>query len=474
MKARSGKTFEVHDPATGELIGTAPEFDAKDTEGAIAAASAAFASFRTQTGRERSKLLRRWYDLVVQNADDLATLITLENGKPLADARGEVAYAANFFEWFSEEAPRIYGDTIPATVPGNRVLTVREPVGVCGLITPWNFPAAMITRKIGPALAAGCTTVCKAPGETPFTSLALAELAHRAGVPKGVVNVVTSLENTVAIGETLTTHPTVRKVSFTGSTGVGKTLMKQSSSTLKILSMELGGNAPLIVFDDADVDLAVQGAVASKFRSSGQTCVCANRIYVQRGIYDEFARKFAAKVEQDFKVGRGFDEGVTHGPLIHDRAVSKVESHVRDAEGKGAKVVVGGRGLPDLGPNFYQPTVITGMTGEMAIAREETFGPVAGLFPFGTEEEVVRLANAAEVGLAGYFFSRDLQRISRVAEALEVGMIGINTGIISDPAAPFGGVKQSGFGREGSKYGIDEYLHIKTLTFGGMGKPLQS
>ena len=474
MKARSGKTFKVHDPATGALVGTCPEFDAQDTENAIAAASEAFASFRTQTGRERSKLLRRWYDLVQQNAEDLATLITLENGKPLADARGEVTYAANFFEWFSEEAPRIYGDTIPATVPGNRVLTVREPVGVCGLITPWNFPAAMITRKIGPALAAGCTTVCKAPGETPFTSLALAELAHRAGVPKGVVNVVTSLENTVAIGETLTTHPTVRKVSFTGSTGVGKTLMKQSSSTLKILSMELGGNAPLIVFDDADVDLAVQGAVASKFRSSGQTCVCANRIYVQRGVYDEFARKFAAKVEQDFKVGRGFDEGVTHGPLIHDRAVSKVESHVRDAEGKGAKVVVGGRGLPDLGPNFYQPTVITGMTGEMAIAREETFGPVAGLFPFGTEEEVVRLANAAEVGLAGYFFSRDLQRISRVAEALEVGMIGINTGIISDPAAPFGGVKQSGFGREGSKYGIDEYLHIKTLTFGGMGKPLQS
>ena len=474
MKARSGKTFKVHDPATGALVGTCPEFDAQDTENAIAAASEAFASFRTQTGRERSKLLRRWYDLVQQNAEDLATLITLENGKPLADARGEVTYAANFFEWFSEEAPRIYGDTIPATVPGNRVLTLREPVGVCGLITPWNFPAAMITRKIGPALATGCTTVCKAPGETPFTSLALAELAHRAGVPKGVVNVVTSLENTVAIGEVLTTHPTVRKVSFTGSTGVGKTLMKQASSTLKILSMELGGNAPLIVFDDADVDLAVQGAVASKFRSSGQTCVCANRIYVQKGVYDEFARKFAAKVEQDFRVGRGFDEGVTHGPLIHDRAVSKVESHVRDAEGKGAKVVVGGHAIPDLGPNFYQPTVITGMTGEMAIAQEETFGPVAGLFPFGTEEEVVRLANQAEVGLAGYFFSRDLQRISRVAESLEVGMIGVNTGIISDPAAPFGGVKQSGFGREGSKYGVDEFLHVKTLTFGGMGKPLHS
>ncbi|KAK7743320.1 succinate semialdehyde dehydrogenase NADP+ linked [Diatrype stigma] len=473
VPARSGKTFEVHDPSTGALVGTCPEFDRQDAEGAIAAASAAFASFRTQTGRERAKLLRRWYDLTVENADDLATLITWENGKPLADAKGEVTYAANFFEWFSEEAPRIYGDTIPATVPGNRVLTVREPVGVCGLITPWNFPAAMITRKIGPALAAGCTVVCKAPAETPLTSLALAELAHRAGVPKGVVNVVTSHENTVALGEVLTTHPDVRKVSFTGSTGVGKILMRQASSTLKILSMELGGNAPLIVFDDADVDLAVAGAVTSKFRSSGQTCVCANRIYVQQGIYEEFSQKFAAKV-REFKVGHGFDAGVTHGPLIHDRAVAKVDSHVKDAEEKGGKVIVGGQKIPGLGSNFYQPTVITGMTKDMAIACEETFGPVAGLFPFATEQEVVELANAAEVGLAGYFFSRDLQRITRVAEALEVGMIGVNTGLISDPAAPFGGVKQSGFGREGSKYGIEEYINIKTITFGGMGKPLQS
>ncbi|RYP27631.1 hypothetical protein DL767_007595 [Monosporascus sp. MG133] len=473
VKASSGKTFEVHDPSTGELIGSCPEFDAKDTEKAIAAAAAAFEGFRTKTGREKSKLLRKWYDLTVENAEDLATLITWENGKPLTDAKGEVTYAANFFEWFSEEAPRVYGDTISATVPGNRVLTIKEPVGVCGLITPWNFPAAMITRKVGPALAAGCTTVCKAPGETPFTSLALAELAHRAGIPKGVVNVITSLENTPAIGEILTTHPTIRKVSFTGSTGVGKILMKQASSTLKILSMELGGNAPLIVFDDADVDLAVTGAIASKFRSSGQTCVCANRIYVQKGIYDEFAQKFAEKVKE-FKVGYGFDEGVTHGPLIHDRAVSKVDAHVRDAEKKGGKVIIGGQKIPDLGSNFYQPTVITGMTKDMDIACEETFGPVAGLFPFESEQEVVKLANAAEVGLAGYFFSRDLQRIARVAEALEVGMIGINTGLISDPAAPFGGVKQSGFGREGSKYGIEEYLNIKTLTFGGMGKPLQS
>ncbi|KAI1735917.1 Aldehyde/histidinol dehydrogenase [Xylaria scruposa] len=473
VKAASGKTFEVHDPATGKLIGTCPEFDAKDTENAIAAAAEAFKSFRTKTGRERSKLLRKWYDLVMENSEDLARLITLENGKPFADAKGEVNYAAQFFEWFSEEAPRAYGDTIPATVPGNRVVTLKQPVGVCGLITPWNFPAAMITRKIGPALAAGCTTVCKAPGETPFTSLALAELAHRAGIPKGVVNVITSLKTTPEVGETLTTHPTVQKVSFTGSTGVGKLLMKQASSTLKILSMELGGNAPFIVFDDADVDAAVAGAIASKFRSSGQTCVCANRIYVQKGIYDEFAEKFAEKVK-GFKVGHGFDEGVTHGPVIHDRAVSKVDAHVRDAEQKGGKVIVGGQKMPDLGSNFYQPTVITGMTKDMAIASEETFGPVAGLFRFDTEQEVVDLANAAEVGLAGYFFSRDLERINRVAENLEVGMVGVNTGLISDAAAPFGGVKQSGFGREGSKYGIEEYQHIKMITYGGMGKPLQS
>ncbi|KAH9892986.1 Aldehyde/histidinol dehydrogenase [Xylariomycetidae sp. FL2044] len=473
VKAASGKTFEVHDPATGKLIGTCPEFTGKDTEKAIEAASDAFKTFKTKTPRERSKLLRKWYDLMVENSEDLATLITLENGKPFADAKGEVTYAANFFEWFSEEAPRIYGDSISATFPGNRVVTIRQPVGVCGLITPWNFPAAMITRKIGPALAAGCTTVCKAPGETPFTSLALAELAHRAGIPKGVVNVVTTLNNTPEVGETLTTHPIIQKVSFTGSTGVGKLLMKQASSSLKILSMELGGNAPFIVFDDADIDLAVAGAIASKFRSSGQTCVCANRIYVQKGVYDEFAQKFAEKVKA-FKVGHGFDEGVTHGPLIHDRATDKVESHVRDAEKKGGKVVVGGQKMPDLGSNFYQPTVITGMTKDMAIACEETFGPVAGLFPFDTEKEVVNLANAAEVGLAGYFFSRDLQRITRVAEALEVGMVGVNTGLISDVAAPFGGVKQSGFGREGSKYGIEEYQIIKTITYGGMDQPLQS
>lgn len=349
-------------------------------------------------------------------------------------------------------------------MPGNRVITIKEPVGVCGLITPWNFPAAMITRKAGPALAVGCTTVAKAPGETPFTSLALAELAHRAGIPKGVFNVVTTLQNTPEVGAELTTNPTVRKVSFTGSTGVGKLLMKQASGTLKKLSFELGGNAPFIVFDDADLDVAVAGAVASKFRSSGQTCVCANRIFVQAGIHDAFAAAFAAKV-REFSVGNGFDASNTHGPLIHGRAVDKVDSHVRDAAGKGAKVLVGGGKLPDLGANFYQPTVLSGLTQDMAIASEETFGPVAGLFRFETEEEVVKFANATPVGLAGYFFSGDLQRVYRVAEALEVGMVGVNTGLISDPAAPFGGVKESGFGREGSKYGVDEYLVSESALF---------
>jgi succinate-semialdehyde dehydrogenase / glutarate-semialdehyde dehydrogenase len=337
----------------------------------------------------------------------------------------------------------------------------------------WNFPAAMITRKIGPALAAGCTVVAKSPGETPFTSLALAELAHRGGIPKGVVNFISAHKNTPEVGEALTSSPIVKKVSFTGSTNVGKLLMKQSSSTLKKLSFELGGNAPLIVFDDADMDTAVTGAIASKFRSSGQTCVCANRIYVQSGIYDEFAEAFAAKVKQ-FKVGGGYSEGVTHGPLIHERAVEKVERHVKDAEKKGGKVIVGGQKLPDVGPNFFQPTVITGMSSDMELAHEETFGPVAGIFKFETEEEVIKAANDADVGLAGYFFSRDIQRVFRVAEALEVGMVGVNTGLISDPAAPFGGVKFSGFGREGSKYGIEEYQIIKMITLGGMGKPLQS
>ncbi|KAL8714526.1 MAG: hypothetical protein Q9220_001474 [cf. Caloplaca sp. 1 TL-2023] len=455
------------DPGSGKFIGTCPECSKEDVDEAIKAAAAAFPSYRKTTGRERARMLRKWYQLMVDNSEDIAKLITWENGKPFADAKGEAAYAASFFEWFSEEAPRSDGDTIAASVPGNRIFTIKEPVGVCGLITPWNFPAAMITRKIGPALAAGCTVVAKSPGETPFTSLALAELAHRAGIPKGVVNFVTALDNTAEVGSALTASSTIRKVSFTGSTGVGKLLMKQSSDTLKKLSFELGGNAPFIVFDDADLDVAVNGAIACKFRSSGQTCVCANRIYVQKGIYDQFAAAFAEKVK-GFKVGGGYDEGVTHGPLIHDRAISKVDAHVRDAESKGGKVVVGGQKMPDLGSNFFQPTVITGMTMDMQLASEETFGPVAGLFPFETEAEVVEMANKAEVGLAGYFYSKDLQRAYRVAEALEVGMVGINTGLVSDPAAPFGGVKYSGFGREGSKYGISEYQITKMITMGGM------
>ncbi|KZZ89125.1 succinate-semialdehyde dehydrogenase [Ascosphaera apis ARSEF 7405] len=473
VPAQDGKTFQVNDPATGEKIGTCAEFTVSDTTRAIDAAVAAFPSFRQTLPRERSRMLRRWYDLMMANAEDIATLITWENGKPLADAKGEANYAASFFEWFSEEAPRIYGDTVAATVPGTRVITVKEPIGPVGIVTPWNFPAAMVTRKIAPALAAGCTVVAKSPAETPFTANAIAELAHRAGIPKGVVNIVTSDKHLAEIGELLTTHPEIRKVSFTGSTNVGKLLMKQSSSTLKKLSFELGGNAPFIVFDDVeDLDAAVAGAVASKFRSSGQTCVCANRIYVQKGIYDEFARKFVEKVKE-FKLGYGFDKGVTHGPVIHDRSVAKVTEHVKDAESKGAKVAIGGHPVPELGKHFFEPTVLTGMTKDMKIATEETFGPVAGLFCFETEKEVVELANRAEVGLAGYFFSKDLKRVWRVAEGLEVGMVGVNTGILSDPASPFGGVKQSGFGREGSKYGIDEYLTIKTITFGGMGGPLQ-
>jgi succinate-semialdehyde dehydrogenase / glutarate-semialdehyde dehydrogenase len=473
VNTASLSTFEVHDPSTGRKIGTCPEFNASDTERAIAAAAEAFKSFRRSLPRERARMLRKWFDLMTENSEDIATLITWENGKPLADAKGEVAYAASFLEWFSEEAPRAYGDTIGASVPGNRVLTIKQPVGVCGLITPWNFPAAMITRKIGPALAAGCTVVAKSPGETPFTANALAELSRRAGIPPGVVNVITALKNTAEVGEILTTSPTVKKVSFTGSTNVGKLLMKQSSGSLKKLSFELGGNSPFIVFDDcADLEAAVAGAIASKFRSSGQTCVCANRIYVQRGIYDQFAQKMAEKVK-GFKVGHGFDQGTTHGPVIHGRALGKVEAHVKDAVDKGAQVLVGGQKMPDLGDNFFQPTVLTGMKNDMLLAGEETFGPVAALFPFDTEKEVVELANQADVGLAGYFFSRSVDRIWRVAEALEVGMVGVNTGLISDSATPFGGVKQSGFGREGSKYGIDEYMIIKTITMGGCGGELQ-
>lgn len=474
VSAASGKTFQVCDPSTGEPVGKCPEFSQDDTLKAIDAASAAFVSFKKTVPRDRANMLRKWDNLMQENAEDLATLITWENGKPLNDAKGEVAYAANFLNWFSEEAPRLYGDTIPASVAGNRVMTFKEPIGVCGLITPWNFPAAMITRKIGPALAAGCTVVVKSPGETPFTANALAELSRRAGIPKGVVNIVTASENTATVGEVLTKDHRIKKLSFTGSTNVGRLLMKQVSSTIKKLSFELGGNSPFIVFDDCpDLDAAVAGAITCKFRSSGQTCVCANRIYVQTNIYEEFARKLVAKV-REFKVGHGFNEGVTHGPLIHDRAVTKVQQHVNDAQQKGAKVAIGGYTLPDLGANFYAPTVLTGVTSNMQIASEETFGPVAPLFPFETEKEVVTMANSASVGLAAYFFSRDVGRIYRVAEALEVGMVGVNTGLITDVASPFGGVKESGFGREGSKYGIEEYVVLKTVTIGGIQSELQA
>ncbi|KAI5802494.1 succinate-semialdehyde dehydrogenase [Pyronema domesticum] len=462
-------TFDVLDPVSGSVIASCPDQGVAETTEAINHAAAAFKTFRKTSPRERANLLKKWNALMMENKEDLATLITWENGKPIADARGEVAYAATFLEWFAEEAPRLYGDTIPSSTATNRVVTLRQPIGVAGLITPWNFPAAMVTRKIGPALAAGCTVVLKAPGETPLTSLALAELARRAGFPAGTINVITTLANTKEIGKELCTNPIIKKLSFTGSTAVGKILMEQSSSTLKKLSFELGGNAPFIVFDDADLEKAVAGAVMCKFRSSGQTCVCANRIFVQEGIYDKFAEALAAKVKQ-FSVGSGFKDGTTHGPLIHDIAVKKVHEHVEDARQAGANVVVGGRKMEEQGINFYEPTLITGMTKEMRIFKEETFGPVAALFKFKSEKEVVELANESEVGLAGYFYSNDYARIWRVAEALEVGMVGINTGIISDPAAPFGGVKQSGFGREGSKYGIEEYTQIKMMTFGGIGE----
>ncbi|POR38343.1 Putative succinate-semialdehyde dehydrogenase [Tolypocladium paradoxum] len=451
-------------PSTLAEVGRCPEFDEEDAEAAILAAHTALATFRTVPPRQRSRILRSWHDLMMENIEDLACIITSENGKPLADSTTEVKYAASFLEWFSEEAPRIYGDTIQASNPSCRLITLREPVGVCGLIVPWNFPAAMITRKVGPALAAGCTVVVKAPAEAPLTALALAELAHRAGVPKGVVNIITASENTVAVGRVLTTHPMIKKVSFTGSTAVGKLLMKQCSSTLKKLSFELGGNAPFIVFEDADLDVALRGLIASKFRTSGQTCVCANRILVHRSVYDRFIELVVDAVKT-FEVGDGFGDKTTHGPLIHQRAVQRVDDHVKDAVSKGARLLHGGQRLP-LGPNFFDITVLADMTPGMRICHEETFGPVAALFPFDTEQEAIDLANDCEVGLAGYFFSKDASRCWRVAEALEVGMVGVNIGAISDPVAPFGGIKQSGFGREGSKYGIDEFVTTKMVMTG--------
>jgi succinate-semialdehyde dehydrogenase / glutarate-semialdehyde dehydrogenase len=454
--------LEVDNPATGEIIGRVPNFGAAETREAIVAAERALPAWRSKTGKERASILRRWYDLVMANHEDLARLMTTEQGKPLAESKGEVTYAAAFLEWFGEEAKRAYGDTIPAHQPGKHIVVVKEPVGVIGCITPWNFPLAMITRKAGPAIAAGCTVVLKPAPQTPFSALALAELAERAGLPPGVFNVVTG--DAEAIGGELTANPAVRALSFTGSTKTGRILMAQCAGTVKKLSLELGGNAPFIVFDDADLNAALEGAIASKFRNSGQTCVCANRFLVEGGVYDAFAAKLVEAVKR-LEPKPGLEPGSTQGPLIDDRAVEKVERHIRDAVSKGAQIMLGGK-RHARGGRFFEPTVLTGVTPAMLIAREETFGPVAPLFRFETEEQAIALANDTEYGLASYFYGRDLGRAWRVAGALEYGMVGINTGMVSTEVAPFGGVKQSGLGREGSKYGLDEFLEVKYLCFG--------
>jgi len=464
IQAKSGGAVQVDNPATGEIIGSVPKLGAAETRGAIEAADRAFSLWSKKTGKERAVVLRRWFDLMMQNQEDLARLMTLEQGKPLTESRGEVAYAASFLEWFGEEAKRVYGDTIPGHQPDKRIVVIKQPIGVVACITPWNFPLAMITRKAGPAIAAGCTVVLKPAAQTPFSALALAELAERAGVPKGVFNIVTGTAR--EIGGELTSNRIVKKLSFTGSTEVGKVLMAQCASTIKKLSLELGGNAPFIVFDDADLDAAVEGAVASKYRNTGQTCVCTNRLLVQEPVYDAFAEKLAAAVKK-LKPAFGLEADATQGPLIDNAAVEKVESHIRDAQEKGAKVLLGGH-RHALGGRFFEPTILTDVTPAMAVAREETFGPVAPLFRFKFEADAVALANDTEFGLAAYFYGRDIARVWRVAEALEYGIVGINTGIISTEVAPFGAVKESGLGREGSKYGIDEYVEIKYLCFGGI------
>jgi len=457
-------TIDVDNPATGEIIGTVPKLSASDARAAIDAAARALPGWRGKTAKERANAMRRWFELMMVNQDDLATLMTTEQGKPLAESRGEVVYGASFLEWFGEEAKRVYGDTIPGPSADKRVVVVKEPIGVVACITPWNFPLAMITRKAGPAIAAGCTVVLKPASQTPFSALALAELAERAGIPKGVLNIVTG--SATEIGGELTSNPIVRKLSFTGSTEVGKILMAQCAGTVKKMSLELGGNAPFIVFDDADLDAAVEGAIASKYRNTGQTCVCANRLLVQSGVYDRFAQKLADAVKK-LKPASGLEEGATQGPLIDDRAVEKVESHISDAIAKGAKVLLGGK-RHARGGRFFEPTILTGVTPAMAVAREETFGPVAPLFKFDGEADAIAMANDTEFGLAAYFYGRDIGRIWRVAEALEYGIVGINTGIISTEVAPFGGVKESGIGREGSKYGLEEFLEIKYLCMGGI------
>ena len=457
--------IKVDNPADGSIVGTVPDCGLAETKRAIEAANAALPAWSGLLAKERSAILRKWFDLIVANADDLAAILTAEQGKPLAEARGEIMYGASFIEWFAEEAKRVYGDVIPSPTKERRIIVIKQPIGVVAAITPWNFPTAMITRKAGPALAAGCTMVCKPASQTPFSALALAELAIRAGVPKGVFNVITGSAR--VIGAELCASPIVRKITFTGSTEVGRVLMRQSADTIKKLGLELGGNAPFIVFDDADLEEAAAGAMVSKFRNNGQTCVCANRLYVQDGVYDEFAKILAKKVSA-LKVGRGTEAGVTAGPLIDDNALAKVEEHVADVLAHGGKVLVGGK-RSSLGGRFFEPTVVTGVTNQMKVAKEETFGPLAPLFRFKTDDEAIAMANDTEFGLAAYFYSRDLARVWKVAEALETGIVGINTGLISNEVAPFGGVKQSGLGREGSKYGIDDFVEIKYLCMGGLG-----
>ncbi|MES2161388.1 MAG: NADP-dependent succinate-semialdehyde dehydrogenase [Pseudomonadota bacterium] len=462
--ADNGATLAVTNPATGEQLGTVPLMGTAETRRAIDAANAAWPAWRKKSAKERAVILRKWNDLILENTEDLAQLMTAEQGKPLAESRGEVAYGASFIEWFGEEAKRVSGETLASPWPDRRLVVTKEPIGVCAAITPWNFPIAMITRKVGPALAAGCPMVLKPAESTPYCALALAVLAERAGVPAGVFSVVTGTPKD--IGAEMTSNPTVRKLTFTGSTAVGRLLMEQSAKTIKKLSLELGGNAPFIVFDDADLDAAVEGALASKYRNAGQTCVCANRIYVQDGVYEQFAEKLVAAVAK-LKVGNGADEGVTQGPLIDEKAVQKVEQHVADALAKGGRLLAGGK-RHALGHSFFQPTVIADVTSDMIVATEETFGPLAPLFRFTTDEQAVELANNTEFGLASYFYSRDIGRIWRVAEGLESGMVGVNTGLISNEIAPFGGVKQSGLGREGSHYGLDDYLVIKYICLGGI------
>ena len=462
--ADNGAAADVTNPATGEVIARVPLMGAAETRRAIEAARAAQKSWAARTAKERSIVLRKWYALMMAHQEDLARILTAEMGKPLAEARGEIAYGASFIEWFADEARRVYGETIPSHAADKRLLVIKQPIGVAAAITPWNFPNAMITRKVGPALAAGCAMVIKPALETPLSALALAALADEAGLPAGLMSVLTG--DSRAIGGELTANPTVTKLSFTGSTEVGRILMRQCSDTIKKLSLELGGNAPFIVFDDADLDAAVEGAIISKFRNAGQTCVCANRLFVQAGIYDAFAEKLARRVET-LKVGNGMDDGIHQGPLINEEAVAKVEDHVFDVLSGGGKLLTGGK-RHDLGGTYYVPTVLTGVTADMKIFREETFGPVAPLIKFADEAEVIELANRTEFGLASYFFSRDIGRVWRVAEALDYGMVGVNTGLISTAEAPFGGVKQSGLGREGSHHGIEEYLEVKYICLGGI------